>query len=186
MRIKSEDLILELVETTKQNVNLAATLKTKSSFELNWKENQTAWSILECLEHLNRYGDFYIPEIDNVINKSKSKSEQLFESGFLGDYFAKSMLPKANLNKMKTFKDKNPLNSNLDRNTIDGFINQQIKILDLLDKARKISLNKVKTNISVTKLIKLRIGDTFRVVIYHNIRHLKQIENIIKLENNSR
>jgi hypothetical protein len=181
MRIKSEDLILELVETTKQNVNLAETLKTKSSFELNWKENQTAWSILECLEHLNRYGDFYIPEIDKAINKSRSKNEQLFKSGFLGNYFAKSMLPKANLNKMKTFKDKNPLNSTLDRNTIDRFIDQQIKMLDLLDKARKISLNKVKTNISITKLIKLRIGDTFRVVIYHNIRHLKQIENSIKL-----
>jgi hypothetical protein len=186
MKIKSEDLILELVETTKQNVNLAVTLKTKSSFELNWKENQTAWSILECLEHLNRYGHFYIPEIDKAINESKNKSELVFKSGFLGDYFAKSMLPKANLNKMKTFKDKNPLNSNLDRNTIDRFINQQIKILDLLDKAKKISLNKVKTNISVTKLIKLRIGDTFRIVIYHNIRHLKQIETIIKLETDSR
>jgi hypothetical protein len=186
MRIKSEDLILELVETTKRNVNLAETLKTKSSFELNWKENQTAWSILECLEHLNRYGDFYIPEIDKVINKSRSKKEQLFKSGFLGNYFAKSMLPKANLNKMKTFKDKNPLNSNLDRNTIDRFINQQIKMLDLLDKARKISLNKVKTQISITKLVKLRIGDTFRIVIYHNIRHLKQIGNSIKLESNSR
>lgn len=43
------------------------------------------------------------------------------------------MLPKEKLNKMKTFKDKNPLNANLDKLIIDKFINQQIKLLDLLN-----------------------------------------------------
>ena len=37
-----------------------------------------------------------------------------------------SLLPKGKLNKMKTFKDKNPLNANLDKTVIDKFINQQI------------------------------------------------------------
>ena len=35
---------------------------------------------------------------------------------------------------MKTFKDKNPLNSILDRKVIDEFINQQIEIIALLNK----------------------------------------------------
>jgi hypothetical protein len=182
MKTKSETLILELIETTKQNLNFAKTLKAKSNSQLNWKENLESWSILECLEHLNLYGDFYLPEIEKAIANAKSKSEAIFKSGILGNYFAESMLPKAKLNKMKTFKDKNPLNSLLDSNTIDRFINQQTKILDLLDKARNVSLNKEKTAISITKVIKLKIGDTFRFVINHNIRHIKQIENNIKLQ----
>ncbi|HEY6144619.1 MAG TPA: DinB family protein [Flavobacterium sp.] len=179
MQTKSETLISELIETTRQNINFAETLKTKSSSHLNWKENPENWSILECLEHLNLYGDFYLPEIKKAISNAKSKSEPIFKSGFIGNYFAESMLPKAKLNKMKTFKDKNPLNSQLDSKTIDRFINQQVKLLDLLDKSRSISLNKEKTPITITKLIKLKIGDTFRFVINHNIRHIKQIENII-------
>lgn len=182
MKTKSETLILELIETTRQNLNFAETLKTKSSSQLNWKENKESWSILECLEHLNLYGDFYLPEIEKGIDNAKSKSEHIFKSGILGNYFAESMLPKAKLNKMKTFKDKNPLNSHLDNNTIDRFMNQQIKMLDLLNKGRAISLNKEKTPISITKLIKLKIGDTFRFVINHNIRHIKQIENNVKLQ----
>lgn len=179
MKTESASLILELVETTKQHINFAKTLKTKSDFQLNWKENKESWSILECLEHLNLYGDFYIPEIERAINNSKNQSELIFKSGIIGNYFAESMLPKTKMNKMKTFKDKNPLNSHLDQTTIDRFIHQQMEILGLLDTSKTVSLNKVKTSITLTTLLKLRLGDTFRFIINHNIRHLKQIEQII-------
>jgi len=182
MNTKSETLISELIENTRQNLNFAETLKTKSINQLNWKENTKSWSILECLEHLNLYGDFYLPEIEKTINGAKSKTEFIFKSGILGNYFAESMLPKTKLNKMKTFKDKNPLNSHLDSKTIDRFVNQQMKMIDLLNKARSISLNKEKTSITLTKLIRVKIGDTFRFVINHNIRHIKQIENCINAQ----
>lgn len=88
------------------------------------------------------------------------------------------MLPKEKLNKMKTFKDKNPLNANLDKTVIDKFINQQIKLLDLLNQSRNISLNKVKIPTSISSLIRLKLGDTFQFFVNHIIRHLKQIDRI--------
>jgi len=184
MIVKSEVLIGELSAITKKNTNLARALKSKSDEELNWRTNNKSWSILECLEHLNLYGDFYIPEIERTIQKAGSKSDVLFKSGLLGNYFAESMLPKEKLNKMKTFKEKDPLGSNLDRGTIDRFIDQQDMMLKLLEQSRKISLNKEKTQITLTKWIKLKIGDTFRFVINHNIRHLKQIEKITAAQEN--
>ena len=183
MNVKSEDLITELLETTHKNIAFAEILKAKSDDELNWRAKETFWSILECLEHLNLYGDFYLPEIERVIQKATSKSDVIFKSGILGNFFAESMLPKEKITKMKTFKDKNPLNSSLNRITIDRFIKQQNKMLELLERARGISLNKEKTRITLAKWIKLKIGDTFRFAIYHNIRHLKQIEKTIELAN---
>lgn len=182
MKIRSDVLVSDLVQKTQENINFAEALKAKSDNELNWKATSTSWSILECLEHLNLYGDFYLPEIEKVIKKATRKSEAVFKSGLLGNYFAESMLPKKKLNKMKTFKDKNPLNSNLDRSTVDRFIHQQKKLMEYLDQSRSISLNKEKTKISITAWIKLKIGDTFRFLINHNIRHLKQIEKIIDLK----
>ena len=79
---------------------------------------------------------------------------------------------------MKTFKDKNPLNANLDKSVIDKFIEQQVKLLDLLSQSRNVSLNKVKIQTSISSLIKLKLGDTFQFFINHIIRHLKQIERI--------
>lgn len=177
--MKSEQLIQSLIEQTNQIINKIENLKNEHLEMLKWKSDVESWNILECLEHLNLYGEFYLNEIDKAISKAKTLIEENFKSGFLGNYFSKSMLPKEKLNKMKTFKDKNPMNSNLDMQMVfDEFINQQMKMLDLLNKARKVSLNKTKIKTSFSALIKLKLGDAFQFVVNHNKRHLEQIERI--------
>jgi len=176
--MQSEKLLQQLLEQTRQITNQAEKLKTLDLKTLIWKENETSWSILECLEHLNLYGDFYLAQIETKLKTSTTKPESEFKSGLLGNYFAKSMLPKEKLNKMKTFKDKNPLNAKLDTAVIDKFIRQQIKLLDLLNQSRNVSLNKVKIPTSISSFIKIKLGDTFQFYTNHIIRHLKQIERI--------
>jgi len=176
--MQTESLIQSLTEQTKAIISQAEQLKTRDSRYLTWKQDPETWSILECLEHLNLYGDYYLPRIDGQINATKSAHELVFKPGLLGNYFANSMLPKEKLNKMKTFKDKNPLHANLDKAVIDRFINQQLQLLELLQRARQVSLNKVKVEISISRWIKLKLGDVFRFLINHNIRHLKQVERI--------
>lgn len=172
----SEALITDLIDRTKDILNRVQQFKDLNTQQLNQKPNADAWSILECIEHLNRYGDFYIPEIKGAIASAKHAQSPDFKSSMLGEYFAKSMLPKEKLNKMKTFKNMNPAGSNLTAAVLETFIQQQQQILNLLNAARKVSLVKTKTGISITKWIRLRLGDTFRVVIYHNLRHVEQAE----------
>ncbi|MEO2072235.1 MAG: DinB family protein [Zunongwangia sp.] len=174
MKIKTESLILDLIERTRQNINQVEQLSQLTEKELNKKKNQVTWSILECIEHLNLYGEFYIPEIEQKIEQSKTDPDQLFKSGVLGNYFAKSMLPSKKMRKIKTFKDKNPNGRKLNKRTLKRFLEQQKQILELLNKSRKINLNKTKTAISISKLLKLKLGNTFRVLIYHNQRHIEQ------------
>ena len=178
--MKSEKLISDIQNSTNECISSAEKLKSKTEEELNWKQNSETWSILECLEHLNLYAKFYLPEIENAIQNAKSKPQEEFKSGFWGNYFAKSMLPKEKLNKMKTAKNKNPLNSKLDKNVIENFIAQQKEFCNLLEQAKNVDLNKEKTKISITNLIKLKLGDTFLFLNNHTFRHLKQIENIKK------
>ena len=181
MRTSKSRLIEDLISRTKANLNAVEQFKVLSEKELNWKENAESWSVLECIEHLNLYGDFYLPEIKRRIAQASTAGDSSeFKSGLLGNYFAKSMLPKEKLNKMKTFKDKNPSGSKLNKGVLHRFTDQQKEMLDLLNKARKVDLNKVKTAISITKLLKLRLGDTFRVVIYHNQRHIVQAEKVLR------
>jgi hypothetical protein len=180
MTIKSESLILDLIERTRKNINEVERLTQRTETELRNKKNKEIWNALECIEHLNRYGEFYIPEIKQKIKQSKAKSEIDFRSGILGDYFAKSMLPSEKMTKIKTFKDKNPEGSNLDKKTLDRFLEQQKQILDLLSISRKVSLNKTKTSMSISKLIKLRLGNTFRVLVYHNERHIEQAKKTLE------
>ena len=81
---------------------------------------------------------------------------------------------------MKTFKDKNPVGKKLDKTTLDRFLEQQFVFLELLEKTRKVNLKKTKTSILISNFIKLRLGDTLRVQVAHNERHLDQAERVIK------
>jgi hypothetical protein len=177
MKIAAEKLIKDLIESTRENLNQVEKFKECSDQALNYKENASSWSILECIEHLNLYGDYYLPEMEDNIANSKHEATAIFKSGVLGNYFAKQMLPKEGMKKMEAPKDKNPSGSQLEKSVIERFIKQQHKMLELLNKARHVSLTKTKTAISISKLIKLRLGDTFRFVIYHNQRHLAQAIN---------
>ena len=177
--MKTEQLIQNLIEQTRQILNKAIRLESMDTATLTWKHEQSAWNILECLEHLNLYGDYYLPEIEQSIKKSTAKSVADFKSGWLGNYFAKSMLPKEKLNKMKTFKDKNPINRELDKTTIEKFITQQEKLLNLLNASQQVDLNKIRIKTSISNLIRLKLGDTFQFYINHIIRHLAQIDNLL-------
>lgn len=180
MGLVVEELLQNLLEITHENLTSVEQLKQQPLASLNQKQNPESWSVLECIEHLNRYGDFYIPEITNKIQHSKDKSTDFFQSNWLGNYFSKSVAYNKDLNKMKTFKSMNPLNSDLDIQTLEKFIDQQHQIITLLDKAKNVNLDKTKTAISISRLIKLRLGDTFRVLIFHNERHIKQAEKTLE------
>lgn len=182
-RMNTENLLQSLIETSRQIMNRLEQLRSCDLQALTWKQNKESWSVLECIEHLNLYGDYYLSQIDKAIAQSKYPSEAVFKSGWLGNYFANSMLPKEKLNKMQTFKDKNPLNANLNLDVLDRFADQQMTLLNLLNKSRQVSLNKVKIETSISKWIKMNLGDTFRFYIHHQLRHFNQIENVLKMQN---
>jgi hypothetical protein len=180
MKMSTTALLEELKHKTGEHLKSAGTLLLMPEKELNFRISEDSWSVLECLEHLNRYGNFYIPEITQRISSSKTASKPDFKPGVLGNYFAKSMLPKEKLNRMKTLKAMNPIHSELNKEVVDEFVNQQQQLLDLLEKAGFVDLEKTKTAISISKLITLKLGDTFRFVIYHNERHIVQAQRILK------
>lgn len=175
----STQLISSLTSDTRKCIALALTLSEKSPEYLTRRPEPNAWNILECIQHLNLYGAFYIPEIKNAIQKSTSLPEKEFHPGWLGDYFAKSMAPKENLNKMNTFKDKNPIHSFLDKKVLDVFLTQQSELLEALELSHQVSLNKVRIGTTLSRLIRLKLGDTFRFFINHQMRHVEQINKII-------
>lgn len=177
----TQEIIDELTRLTHSNINDVQQFLALSEERLNKQPDGDSWSALACIEHLNRYGDFYIPEIKIRLEKSHTKPSKTFRPGMLGNYFAKSMLPKEKLTPMKTFPSMNPLHSLLDKRVLERFIQQQMEILALLEKARTADLTKIKTSISISKWIKLRLGDTLRVVIYHNLRHIIQAKKAITL-----
>lgn len=174
MKIQFDQFYNELTTLVQSHIKITEELKSKAETKLNQKASPDSWSALECIEHLNRYGNFYLPEIENRIKNSSYTPEDTFKSGILGNYFTNLIKPKEKLNKMKSPKNMNPLDSKLDSFTLDTFLKQLHQTLALLEQSKAVSLNKTKVSISISKHLKLKLGDTFRFFIYHNERHLQQ------------
>src|SRR5690606_40473700 len=85
----STQLLEKLSAMTKSNLAEALNFQQLTVEQLNKRGTAGGWTILECIEHLNLYGDFYIPEIKNRISQAKHKPSESFKSGILGHYFAK-------------------------------------------------------------------------------------------------
>src|SRR6185436_20037314 len=100
------------------------------------------WSILECLEHLNRYSTYYHAEIKKAIASSESSSaNREAKSTWMGKKFIAMMHPD-NTAKHKTFARMNPIKSTLKKEVIFRFLGNQQELLTILDDASKIDLNK--------------------------------------------
>ena len=178
MRVETKTLIADLKKRTEENIISVEELQKLSTENLSKRRNPEAWNALECIEHLNRYGNFYLPEINfRLENAQKSTQNMFFKSGWLGNKFALMMLPGAK--GMSTFKEMNTLNRASSTSTIANFLDQQKQLLEILKRCKNYKLDKLKTSISISKLIKLKLGDTLRVVIYHNQRHILQAQKAI-------
>ena len=179
MRADNNTLIDELLALTDRCTEAAEKFKSLSESQLNYRQEPKKWSVLECLEHLNRYGDFYLPAIEKAIVGQQGAVDGPFKSGVIGNWFAGLMkVNNGRITKMQTPADKNPLGSALNAGTIDRFLQQQAKLRSLLQQARHTDLTRVKVPISLTRLVKLRLGDTFRFFVNHIERHIIQAQKV--------
>lgn len=144
-----------------------------------------SWSASQCLEHLNIYGRHYIPEIEKAIKKAQSNGSKPtlhFKSGWFGAYFYRLMLPDTEgvpRSKMKAPKNAIPTPQHDARTIVAEFIDQQESLLRLLEQARTVNLTSIRIPISISRWIRLRLGDTFLFVIAHNQRHVAQLERAL-------
>jgi len=148
--------------------------------DLNWKTAPDSWSVLECLEHLNRYFRFYNPQLEKHIAKAApAKKTTEYTSAWLGKQVIQLIDPQ-NVKKSKTLTRYNPTNSQLDRTVIDEFLQHLQRVQRLLSKAETVDFSQKKIPVEFFKLLKLQIGDTFIFLIYHAQRHLNQALNVKK------
>ncbi|MEM9261815.1 MAG: DinB family protein [Bacteroidota bacterium] len=176
------ELIDKLVVRTKENLSVARQFSALPSEVLHLRPRPDAWNVLECLAHLNHYSEYYLPEIRRQINKTKHRQHtDAFTSSWLGNKFAAGMKPGPQTTKISTFKSADPRNfgQELNYDTITNFIRHQEDTLELLEMARQVDMTRTKTGISITSMIRLRLGDTLRVVVYHNWRHIDQAQRAL-------
>jgi hypothetical protein len=181
-KFNSNTLLDQLQSDTRQLLITLKQLQQQDPEKLVLQPAPGKWSVTEVIEHLNIYGRHYLPQLEKALDTSTRPANASYQSGWLGNYFTNSMLPKPGnriANKMKTPTMARP-SADLDpKKVIDEFEQQEIFLLELLHKARAVDLSGQRIPISIAPFIKLKMGDIFRFLIAHHQRHFVQIHNTL-------
>ena len=183
----TKQLIEDVRLITIQNLEL---IRKKVSFlneeQKSWKINNLTWSINEIFAHMNDYSKFYHSTFVERIEKTRFRDpNSIFMPSPLGRSAWKSMKLGNAKNVKRKFKSPKANNPSLDislltGNEVSDFEKGQIELLNIIDEATKVNLRKVKVPISISKLIRFRLGDALMYVVFHNERHVQQVLNVIE------
>ena len=183
----TQELINETKSITQSNIDfLRKKIRLLSSQQLKWRPNEQSWSILEIFAHLNEYARFYHNVFKSKIDSTKYKEPKPnFISSPLGKSAWKAMKLGSLNNVKRKFKSPKEFNPSSIPQLISGsdhlsFEENQIELLKIIDLSACVNLQRVKIPISISKFIRLRLGDTLIWITYHNERHVQQVINLMK------
>lgn len=174
-----------LLEQLQQQVNgLLAAVAEKlfhlPSPVLQLPPEQGKWSAIQCLEHLNSYSRFYLPQLAKAIEEGHTRQQAaaaVFRSGWLGNWFTGIMQPKPDGSlpmRMQAPKNARPANDLDATKVMNEFIASQQQLLQLLQQAHTVNLQQPRVPTSLASWLKFSLGDTFRFFIAHEERHVLQ------------
>jgi uncharacterized damage-inducible protein DinB len=182
-KFKSEDLLNELTTDVRRIKESAEFFQNADQTKMAYSTDKQKWSVVQILEHFNAYNRHYLPLIEKELAVVTQNNNAWFESGYWGEKFTKMMKP-TNVyqvkNKMKAMKAYT-FSNNLNIDTVlKEFQAHQDKLIKLLEMAKSRDLNAIRIPITLTSLIKLKLGDLFRFLIAHEQRHMIQARNTLK------
>lgn len=183
----SDQLLREARDITTENKDFVSSqLAQLSEEQLKWRSSASSWNIMEILAHLNVFSSFYYETLSRKIEKTRfRKSKEAFLSTPLGRSAWRAMKLGNAKNVKRRFKSVRQYNPVIDPSLIKGnereqFVKDQNQFLEILQLAAEVNLKRVKIPISLSKIIRFRLGDAILYVTYHNQRHLQQIANVLK------
>lgn len=177
--MKTTTLLHQLKDQTQTIIRDVETkFKSLPEAQLNFKPTSEKWSVLECFEHLNLYSQYYLTALETAINNAAQTQPQEVKYTWIGKKSIAMMHP-SNTKKQKTFKKMIPSKSKLTTDVLATFLNDQQRILRMIEKASALSISKAVVPVEFFKLLKMNIAETLEFVIVHEQRHLIQAENAL-------
>ena len=147
----------------------------------NWHRESAAWSIGQCLEHLNVTARAYLPRLDESIERARRQrclGPGPYRYGRLQMWFVQSMEPpvKRRFTAPKVFR---PQSVQLQLSeTLNAFLSCQDEIAVRLQGARAIDLRRATVRSPVIPLVRFSLGIAFAMIAAHERRHMWQARQV--------
>lgn len=151
----------------------------------NWKPAPDAWSVGECLVHLNVIAAAYEPYFDEDLRGAPPRPDRPapLRYGLLGGLFVRAVRPGSR--PMKTFRPMKPppavgTRSALDRGRVLADVDRHTDaLLAVVERARRVDAGRVRVREPYAPFVRLPLVAFLDGLGQHALRHVGQAERVV-------
>ena len=149
--------------------------------QFNWQPRPGAWSVAQCIEHLNVTARLYLPSLDEGIADAIRRGlygEGPFRYNWIGRKFVQSQqLPVRR--KFKAAKVFTPPPSRPRHEAMAAFRAYQVQFIDRLRQANGLDLARARVRSPAVSWLRMPLGSGFALMVAHERRHLWQAQQVL-------
>jgi hypothetical protein len=149
--------------------------------QFGWRPAPNAWSVGECLDHLNATARMYLPVMDEGIAEAIRRG--LYGGGphvynWIGRLMVHAFGPPARM-RVKAPSAFLPAPGRLRHEVLAAFRAYQVQYIDRLRQANGLDLARARVSSPVARWLRIPLGSSFALMIAHERRHLAQARHVM-------
>jgi len=146
-----------------------------------WQPRAGAWSIAQCIDHLNATARFYLPRLDDGIGSAIRQgmyADGPFKYWWIARVFVSSLEPPPRP-RVRTRAALEPPPIRRRHDIMAAFRAYQVQYVDRLRQANGLDLARARVHSPVLKWVVMPLGTGFAAMAAHERRHLWQARRVI-------
>lgn len=180
----SDQRVPRLVHTAEAIIeSTSARFGRMTAEQLNWRPGADRWSIAQCYDHLVTANAAYFPTFEAIARGETVRTvwrHVPWYPALWGRIVLRAFGPDSTrrLNAPRVFR---PSRSSIDPSIIDRFVDQQRQLIGYMEATASLNLERIVISSPVTRLIAYSVLDTYRMLIAHERRHIRQATRVSEM-----
>ena len=171
----AQRLLASLASSDQRAMTLARPL---SVAQLNWRADQSTWSVGQCLDHLRITNDVYGAAIASALTGRGGGPVDAITPGWFGRYFLRTAIePSPTTRKQKAPSKIVPITT-VDATILDQFLLSNQRTRDLIARSQPFDVNRIRFTNPFVSWIRFTVGTGLEIIARHEERHLLQAERV--------
>lgn len=153
-----------------------------SAEQINWKPGGEAWSVGQCFDHLIISNRLLLTVIEEI-RQGKRRPRAWERVPVLPRLFGKLLIRTLRADagrKVKAPRALDPSASHIPAGIITSFVEQQDRLLQLIEGTRGLELERITITSPVARLITYSLMDAYRLIVVHEQNHFLQASRLLQ------
>lgn len=175
MKTKTDEVIekLNLIKA-----EALASFGSMNAVQLNWRADESSWGVGQCLDHIIRTNNSFVPDLKTVANGDRKNSFWENYSPFSGIFGNLLIGFQTKDKKFKAPSKKVIPPIDIDEDIVTRFTDHIDKLTALISQCIDADLRKTKLTSPLMSLITYSLDDALTVIVEHSRRHMRQATRV--------